>query len=189
MLAEAAEQQARSESRPVETDAQLHTVAWSDENHLATAESGTNTPQLDDMDLIAPATQFSQSLDHVMGHTAVLLGGSSEADPWLLRHCRFDDYGLRQFHELQFRHVGGVPTVGKIPVHFLVTPDNLIDGAAAETQVAEINQLREQLNQVIPLAWGVRLVRLWVLRQEHRNDIHTDLVNLDFTDTSFLSYP
>lgn len=127
------------------------------------ATSHENPPShLTDFDHInlPPMTQFSQTLDNIKDHTAVLLGGSSESDPWLLRHCRFDEDGLRSLFDVQFRHVGGVPTTEKIPVHFLVTPDALTEPALAETRVAHTSELRARLDQLIPATWGVRLVRL-----------------------------
>ncbi|UNI24521.1 hypothetical protein JDV02_010258 [Purpureocillium takamizusanense] len=108
-----------------------------------------------------PSTQLSQSLDQIQGHAAVLLGGSSESDPWLLRHCRFDELGLRTFHKLHFRHAGGVPTGDKIPVHFLVSSDELCESAAGETRLAGERELREELDMLVPPAYGMRLIRLF----------------------------
>ncbi|KAI7763483.1 hypothetical protein LZL87_010548 [Fusarium oxysporum] len=96
--------------------------------------------------------QFSKSLDDIHGQTSILLGASSESDPWLLRHCQFDEYGLRSFYGLQFRNIGGVPNRQKIPVHFIVRQDeaNIIDAS-----------LRAKLNELIPVSWGLRLIRLF----------------------------
>lgn len=128
--------------------------------HASTTSRPNTSLSLGEYDILPPPTQFSQTLDNIKDHTAVLLGGSSESDPWLLRHCRFDEYGLRSLYDFQLRHVGGVPTTEKIPVHFLVTADALTEAAVAETRVAHTSELRDQLNQLIPTAWGVRLVRL-----------------------------
>jgi urease len=95
--------------------------------------------------------QFSKSLDDINGQTSILLGASSESDPWLLRHCQFDEYGLRSFYGLQFRNIGGVPNWQKIPVHFIVRQD--------ETGVVDAS-LRARLNELIPVSWGLRLIRL-----------------------------
>ncbi|KAI8649061.1 hypothetical protein NCS55_01479600 [Fusarium keratoplasticum] len=95
--------------------------------------------------------QFSQSLDDIHGQTPILLGSSSESDPWLLRHCQFDEYGLRSFYGLQFRNIGGVPNRQKIPVHFIVTP----------SAMTETGSLRAKLNELIPVSWGIRLVKLF----------------------------
>ncbi|KAF5650937.1 urea amidohydrolase (urease) alpha subunit [Fusarium sp. NRRL 25303] len=96
--------------------------------------------------------QFSKSLDDTNGSTSILLGASSESDPWLLRHCQFDEYGLRSFFGLQFRNIGGVPNRQKIPVHFIVRQD--------ETNVID-SSLRTRLNDLIPASWGLRLIRLF----------------------------
>ncbi|KAJ6439315.1 fungal specific transcription factor [Purpureocillium lavendulum] len=130
-------------------------------------DSGTlthalGTPVLTGLHPHRPSTQLSQSLDQIEGHAAVLLGGSSESDPWLLRHCRFDELGLRTFHKLHFRHAGGVPTSDKIPVHFLLSADELCESAAAETRVAGAKELRAELDMLVPPAYGVRLIRLHV---------------------------
>ncbi|RKK41474.1 hypothetical protein BFJ66_g10972 [Fusarium oxysporum f. sp. cepae] len=96
--------------------------------------------------------QFSKSLDDINGQTSILLGASSESDPWLLRHCQFDEYGLRSFYGLQFRNIGGVPNKQKIPVHFIVRQDekDMVDAS-----------LRVRLNELIPVSWGLRLIRLF----------------------------
>lgn len=140
-------------------------VAGSQE-HLHNSGSGASlthalgTPVLTGLHPHRPSTQLSQSLDQIEGHAAMLLGGSSESDPWLLRHCRFDGLGLRTFHKLHFRHAGGVPTSDRIPVHFLVSADELCESAAAETRVAEARELRAELDLLLPPAYGARLVRL-----------------------------
>jgi hypothetical protein len=109
---------------------------------------------------LTPAMQYSQTMEDLPGQTAMLLGTSSEADPWLLRHCQFNEYGLKSFYNMTFRNIGGVPMMEKIPVHFGVTPDSAHNAAAAETMVAETRLLRAQLEQLVPAEWGVRLVRL-----------------------------
>lgn len=81
------------------------------------------------------STQISQSLDKDDGHYCQLFGGSSEADPWLLRHCRYDELGFRRFVGVHFRNVGGVPTRDKIPAHFMVSEDEMCDGAREETRI------------------------------------------------------
>ncbi|KAL5590947.1 hypothetical protein FOBRF1_014504 [Fusarium oxysporum] len=101
---------------------------------------------------VDPETLFSKSLDDINGQTSILLGASSESDPWLLRHCQFDEYGLRSFYGLQFRNIGGVPNRQKIPVHFIVRQD--------EMGVVDAS-LRVRLNELIPVSWGLRLIRLF----------------------------
>lgn len=100
--------------------------------------------------------QFSHTLDGGNDQTCILLGTSSESDPWLLRHCQFDEYGLRSFYGLQFRNIGGVPNRQKIPVHFILTPKHK-DQAQC---IGRETPLRERLNTLIPVSWGIRLIKL-----------------------------
>lgn len=125
-----------------------------------THHEALGTPVLAGLHPHRPSTQLSQSLDQIQNHTAQLLGGSSESDPWLLRHCRFDELGLRSFHKVHYRHAGGVPTRDKIPVHFLLSDDELCEGAAAETRVNDERELRAELDVLVPSVYGARLVRL-----------------------------
>jgi hypothetical protein len=126
----------------------------------ATFTHALGTPVLAGLHPHRPSTQLSHSLDEIHGHTAQLLGGSSESDPWLLRHCRYDELGLRSFHKVHYRHAGGVPTGDKIPVHFLVSDDELCQGAAAETRSHGEGDLRIELEALVPAVHGARLVRL-----------------------------
>ena len=109
------------------------------------------TPALD-LQQSRSVTQLSHSMDQISGHTAQLLGASSEGDPWLLRHCRFDELGLRSFHKVHFRHAGGVPTGEKIPVHFLISADELYDNG--------MDSGRARLDALLDPGTGARLVRL-----------------------------
>ncbi|KAF5496809.1 putative transcriptional regulatory protein [Colletotrichum siamense] len=88
----------------------------------------------------------------------MLLGSSSGSDPWLLRHFRFDELGLRSFHKLHVRNAGGVPTADKIPVHFLLSSDALYRSSIAEAKAME---LRRRLEYLVPQSTGARLVRLF----------------------------
>ncbi|KAF4814336.1 putative transcriptional regulatory protein [Colletotrichum siamense] len=88
----------------------------------------------------------------------MLLGSSSGSDPWLLRHFRFDELGLRSFHKLHVRNAGGVPTADKIPVHFLLSSDALYRSSIAESKAIE---LRRRLDYLLPQSAGARLVRLF----------------------------
>lgn len=105
--------------------------------------------------------QYLQTLDDLQDQTAVLLGPSSESDPWLFRHARFDEYGQRSFHVQQhFRNIGGVPTTEKIPVHFFVAQNSLCDGKASGATIMKRDHLRIRLSELITPKLGVRLVRL-----------------------------
>jgi hypothetical protein len=106
-------------------------------------------------------TQFSQSLEGMRGFTAQLFGSSSESDPWLLRHCRFDDFGTRTFQNTQYRNAGGLPLTHKIPIHLLIEPDELHETAKDETRAYDKQiSSREELEHIVPLECGQRLVAL-----------------------------
>lgn len=106
-------------------------------------------------------TQFSQSLEGMRGATAQLFGSSSESDPWLLRHCRFDDFGTRTFQSTQYRNAGGLPLAHKIPIHLLIEPDELHETAKDETRAYDKQiSSRDELEHIVPLECGQRLVAL-----------------------------
>lgn len=109
-------------------------------------------------------TQFVQSLDHLEDFSAQLFGTSAESDPWLLRHCSFDDAGVKCFYKVHFRNAGGVPVPLKIPVHFMIAADDLAEGAKNETRVqpSGADASRQELNVLVPPEYGQRLVGLFV---------------------------
>ncbi|UNI15519.1 hypothetical protein JDV02_002046 [Purpureocillium takamizusanense] len=110
----------------------------------------------------APSTQISQSLDNVEDVYYQLAGASSDADPWLLRHCRFDDFGSLRLFRVQIRNAGGVPTRDKIPAHFLVGDRDVYDSARLEAGVAHDGDLREELASLVPPDIGLRILRLFM---------------------------
>ena len=116
-----------------------------------------NTPLFPELSL---STQISQNLDCIDGHHCQLFGGSSEADPWLLRHCRYDELGFRKFPRVHFRNAGGVPTRDKIPAHFMVSEDRLGEVSRAETRLSGDSDLRAELAFYVPPDCGLRLIRL-----------------------------
>lgn len=116
-----------------------------------------NTSLLPELSL---STQISQNLDCIDGHHCQLFGGSSEADPWLLRHCRYDELGFRKFPRVHFRNAGGVPTRDKIPAHFMVSEDRLGEAFRAETRLSGNSDLRAELAFYVPQDYGLRLIRL-----------------------------
>lgn len=107
-----------------------------------------------------PTPQAIQTLDQLKGFSSQVIGASGESDPWLLRHCKFDDHGFLLFHQVHFRNAGGVPLEEKIPVHFLVTADQLYDQTKDETRFPPRDRAREELNTLVPLECGQRLVSL-----------------------------
>lgn len=107
-----------------------------------------------------PTPQAIQTLDQLKGFSSQVIGASGESDPWLLRHCKFDEHGFLPFHQVHFRNAGGVPLEEKIPVHFLVTADQLYEQAKEETRFTPRDRVREELNTLVPLDCGQRLVSL-----------------------------
>ncbi|EED19110.1 conserved hypothetical protein [Talaromyces stipitatus ATCC 10500] len=113
----------------------------------------------------APKFQHIRSLDQLDASTAQVFGTSAESDPWLLRHCKYDDNGMLHLHGIHFRNVGGVPVEGLVPVHFLVTEDSLLEPLKEPTPVStgmDVPKLRQELNRMIPLKFGVRLILLFM---------------------------
>lgn len=108
------------------------------------------------------STQISQSLDQIEGHHYQLCGGSSDQDPWLLRHCKFDEFGFRKFFKIHIRNAGGVPTRDKIPAHFLVSEDGLNEAAKSATRIGggDHSNLRAELMLLVPVHHGIRLLHL-----------------------------
>ncbi|RAO65189.1 uncharacterized protein BHQ10_001201 [Talaromyces amestolkiae] len=112
-----------------------------------------------------PKIQHIRSLDQLNASTAQLFGTSAESDPWLLRHCKYDDNGMRHLHGIHFRNVGGVPVEGLVPVHFLVTEDSLLVPSKEATSCSaevDVLKIRDELNEMIPPKFGVRLVPLFM---------------------------
>jgi hypothetical protein len=120
--------------------------------------------QIDDIfSTPGPSTQISQSLDAMEGHYYQLSGASSDEDPWLLRHCKFDEFGFRRFFKVHIRNAGGVPTREKIPAHFIVSERAIHDGAAtlgADVGPRHDHDLREELARLVPPNHGQRLLCL-----------------------------
>ncbi|KAJ5101684.1 hypothetical protein NUU61_003906 [Penicillium alfredii] len=109
-----------------------------------------------------PTPQAIQTLDLLKGFSPQLIGASGESDPWLLRHCKFDDHGFLLFHQVHFRNAGGVPLDEKIPVHFLVAADQLYEPARESTRFAQKESIRDELNFLIAPECGQRLVALFM---------------------------
>lgn len=107
-----------------------------------------------------PPTQFVQSIDQLEHGHAQLFGASAESDPWLLRHCCFDDSGMKYFYKVHFRNAGGVPTAQRIPIHFMISSEELTTSIKHETRAGVGEATRERLNYLVPPEYGRRLVAL-----------------------------
>lgn len=150
-----------------------NTTTFTDASNFSNIEPdiqpGLNTTSVDEFFLPSqpeyhlperPTPQAIQTLDQLKGFSSQVIGASGESDPWLLRHCKFDDRGFLLFHQVHFRNAGGVPLEEKIPVHFLVTADQLYEQSKDETKFASRDQAREELNALVSLDCGQRLVSL-----------------------------
>ncbi|KAJ5679293.1 hypothetical protein N7462_007537 [Penicillium macrosclerotiorum] len=109
-----------------------------------------------------PTPQAIQTLDQLQGFSYQVIGSSGESDPYLLRHCNFDDHGFLMLHKVHYRNAGGVPLDEKIPVHFLVTENELYEHARKDTKVCNKEEIRGELNSLVPLECGQRLVSLFM---------------------------
>lgn len=105
-------------------------------------------------------TQLVQSIDQLDHGHAQLFGASAESDPWLLRHCRFDDSGMKYFYKVHYRNAGGVPTTSRIPIHFMITSEDLSTAIRQETRAGLDEVTREHLDTLVPPECGRRLVAL-----------------------------
>lgn len=157
----------------------------SQEVPLSTAEPVFPSLEFDQINVASPAsgillagrppTQFVQSIDKLDQGYAQLFGASSESDPWLLRHCRFDDSGMKHFYKVHYRNAGGVPTAQRIPVHFMITSPELSTAIKQETNAGlceGARETREKLDNLVPPEYGRRLVALWVIPFFYFKDVH-----------------
>ncbi|KAL3481316.1 fungal-specific transcription factor domain-containing protein [Aspergillus californicus] len=111
-----------------------------------------------------PASQQAiQTLDLLPDVSAQVIGTSGESDPFLLRHGRFDEYGLLHFHQVRLRHAGGVPLEEKIPVHYLVTDNAVYENAKASSRTQRtFPSARDELDSLIAVDHAPRLISLFL---------------------------
>ena len=62
---------------------------------------------------------------------------------------------------VHFRNAGGVPLEEKIPVHFLVTAEQLYDTSKEATRFPKRASIRDELELLVPTECGQRLVALY----------------------------
>ncbi|KAL1878851.1 hypothetical protein Plec18167_004146 [Paecilomyces lecythidis] len=105
----------------------------------------------------------SHSLDEMQDFTAQLFGISAESDPWLLRHCRFDEHGVRRFYKVHFRNVADVSEPEQVPVHFMIASNDLVEGFKGDTALSPPeHDSRIELENLIPTEDGRRLFKLFL---------------------------
>lgn len=114
-----------------------------------------------------PTSIYTTGIQHVrsietLDHFNVqLCGTSAELDPWLLRHCKFDELGEGSHGKIRLRNVGGVPFENTVPVHFTVVDDGVyepIDSGTNTTTPLDVH--RQELNSLVSLEQGLRLISL-----------------------------
>ncbi|KAI1451289.1 fungal-specific transcription factor domain-containing protein [Annulohypoxylon moriforme] len=113
-----------------------------------------------------PLFQHVNSLEPPFTRSIVqLCGTSSDMDPWLLRHCRYDEKGIRSLYKLQIRSVGGVPVEGVVPVHFTIVDENLHHALPPEVVSSEQNsltRLNQELKSIVEPDLGRKLISLFL---------------------------
>lgn len=108
-----------------------------------------------------PGIQHVRSIETLDQFNVQLCGTSAELDPWLLRHCRFDEVGMRPHGKIRIRNVGGVPIDDMVPVHFTVVDDALYDMAESQSGRAHsLHHRRQELDSLVSPNMGLRLIAL-----------------------------
>jgi hypothetical protein len=131
---------------------------------------------------------YQNSLDQFEGFSGQLFGLSSESDPYLLRHFRWDENGYRRFMRVHFRRVGpdesskpahskqirtrqfssnpaSAPdlSVKGVPIHFALAKDELFKELKSETGIQKDmaqDSGRKALDSLVPPEDGRRMVSL-----------------------------
>lgn len=83
----------------------------------------------------------------------------------------FDQAGVHARGNVRFRSAGGLPTIGRIPVHFLLSASDSTELLETVTMATTSNSLRAgiaaKVEQNVPREHGPRLIRLF-----HKNVFH-----------------
>ncbi|KAJ5139447.1 hypothetical protein N7448_002855 [Penicillium atrosanguineum] len=69
---------------------------------------------------------------------------------------------MKYFYKVHYRNAGGVPTAQRIPVHFMITSDDLSTAMKNETRAGTGEVTKEHLDCLVPPEYGRRLVALFV---------------------------
>lgn len=108
-----------------------------------------------------PGIQHIRSIETLDQSNVQLCGTSAELDPWLLRHCKFDDVGMRSYGKIRIRNVGGVPVNTKVPVHFTVVDDAFHEPIGPRSTSLKTPEVRRaELNALVPPDMGLKLIAL-----------------------------
>ncbi|KAF6827802.1 transcriptional regulatory protein C25B8.11 [Colletotrichum musicola] len=120
-----------------------------------------STPSAASMRTLAPKpTSTAQEASYPPGANPQMMGLSGDMDPLLLQHYRFDENGMFGFKELA---IHSVAQDAPVPCHFLVSQQSLFSRRREEAGLNKLPEAgrREELEQVISVEVGRRLVRLF----------------------------
>ena len=108
-----------------------------------------------------PGIQHVRSIETLDQSNLQLCGTSAELDPWLLRHCKFDDVGMRSYGKIRIRNVGGVPVDNMVPVHFTAVDDTFYEPIEPRSSPARSSETRlQELNSLVAPEVGLKLISL-----------------------------
>ncbi len=111
--------------------------------------------------LYDPGIQHVRSIEMLDQSNVQLCGTSAELDPWLLRHCKFDDVGMRPYGKIRIRNVGGVPVDNMVPVHFTAVDDAFYEPIESRLNPAKSSETRlRELNSLVAPELGLQLISL-----------------------------
>ncbi|KAH0433704.1 cytochrome p450 monooxygenase [Colletotrichum camelliae] len=118
---------------------------------LSVAAVETETPNM--------GMASARDAGYLEGANPQLMGLSSDMDPLLVRHYRFNEMGMFGFKELAIHSV----QESQVPCQFLISQQSLFSRRREEAGLSKVqnDSLREELQKVIPLDVGRRLVRLF----------------------------
>ncbi|KAJ0328964.1 hypothetical protein COL5a_004759 [Colletotrichum fioriniae] len=118
-----------------------------------------STPSTVWMRRAPPPSGSIEEVESPPGANPQLLGLSGDMDPLLLRHYRFDDRGMFGFKELAIHSVQDQP----VPCQFLVSQQSIFSRRRQEAgfDQSQENLNRQELENIIPLRVGERLIKLF----------------------------
>ncbi|KAF6835555.1 transcriptional regulatory protein C25B8.11 [Colletotrichum plurivorum] len=120
-----------------------------------------STPSAASMRTLAPRPAGTvQVASYPTGANPQVMGLSGDMDPLLLQYYRFDENGMFGFKELA---IHSVAQNAPVPCHFLVSQQSLFSRRREEAGLDKGPEarLREELEQVISVEVGRRLIRLF----------------------------
>lgn len=124
--------------------------------NYASSPSDTVGPRLSEhkQGTVSPA-----DLENTNGLTPFILGATSDMDPTLLQHYRYDMSGRFSFKELNIQSVGAQGH----PTQFLLAPTSIFSTSLKENShvMSNLDDKRQELEAIVPADIGNRLVSLF----------------------------